>query len=161
MEEKEKEKSSYLAMCPAISQRAELLFAKTRLFKDFAKGSCRKRSGMHRHVRLPAIWVTQHLMAASLSYFYESGTNEFCEDLTGGVRHRGLQPERSKSSFQQESLRRGPASRRSMPGLALGQRQESLRCLDHEWSSLGMGYERSNSPEIPVHLWAQVARSIA
>lgn len=70
-------------------QTAKLFFGKAGLLENLAKRSGRQSTRMHRHVGLPAIGVAQDLVAATLSHFYESGAQKFCENFTGGIRHRG------------------------------------------------------------------------
>jgi hypothetical protein len=71
-------------------QGAKLFFAEASLFENLKKGPRRQNTGMHCYVSLPSIWMAKNFVATSLSYFYESGASQSCEDFTGGVGHRGI-----------------------------------------------------------------------
>ena len=142
-------------------QRAKLLFAEAGLFKNLAKGSGWQRTGMHCDVSLPSIGMAKNFVAPTLSYFYESGANQSCEDLTGGVRHRGFRPERSKTWFRQERFHRASASLRPTPQSILERQRWLLRYPGREWSGRESEYVRNSNPEIQVRLSAQEARSNA
>jgi len=47
-------------------QRAELLFSKTSLLENLAKGSGRQRAGMHCYVSLSSVWMPQNFVAPGL-----------------------------------------------------------------------------------------------
>ena len=135
----------------SILKRAKLFFAEAGLFKNLAKGPRWQGAGMHCDVSLPTIGMSQDLVAAALSYFYESGADQFCEDLTGGVGHREFRPERSKTSFRQERFRRAPASLRPTLRPIPEQPRWLLRCLCREWLGRELEYGRSRNLQIQVH----------
>jgi hypothetical protein len=142
-------------------QRAKLLFAEAGLFKNLAKGSRWQCTGMHCDVSLPSIGMAKNFVAPTLSYFYESGANQSCEDLTGGVGHREFRPERSKTSFRQERSRRASAFLRPTLQLILERRRWLLQYPGREWSGRELECGRSSNPEIQARLSAQEARSSA
>jgi hypothetical protein len=142
-------------------QRAKLLFAEAGLFKNLPKGSRWQRAGMHCDISLPSIEMAKNLVAPALSHFYESGANQSCKDLTGGVGHREFRPERSKISFRQERFHRASASLRPMPQSILERQRWLLRYPGREWSGRESECGRNNNPEIQVRLSAQEGRSNA
>jgi hypothetical protein len=142
-------------------QHAKLLFAEAGLFKNLAKGSRWQCTGMHCDVGLPSIGMAKNLVAPTLSYFYESGANQSCEDLTGGVWHREFRPERSTTSFRRERFRRASASLRPTLQSILERQRGLLQYPGREWSGRESECGRNSNPEMPVRLSAQEARSNA
>src|SRR5262245_40760223 len=113
-------------------QVAKLLFGKTGLLEYFPKRSRRQATRMHGHIRLSAIVVSQDLVATALTYFYESGTQKFGENFTGGVRHRGYRRARLATWFRLEPSRRGTVSPRPTLRSIPEQQRWLLRCLGRE-----------------------------
>src|SRR5919109_2418602 len=137
-------------MMKEFLQPAKLLFAETSLLENLAEGSRRQRTRMHCHVSLPTIRMALNLVATTLSYFYESGTNQSCEDLTGGVRHREFRPGSPKNSFPQEHSRRATFSLLPTPRSILERQRWPLRYLGREWLDRGSEHVRNSNPEIQV-----------
>src|SRR5437867_5010039 len=96
-------------------QIAKLLFGKTGLLENLAKRAGRQSTWMHGHVGLPAIGMSQDFVAAALSYFHESRSQELGKNFTGRVRHRGYRRARLMSWLRPEPSRRETASLRPTP----------------------------------------------
>ena len=102
--------------------------------------------------------MANNLVAPALSHLYESGANQSCEDLTGGVGHREFRPERSEVSFRPERFHRASASLRPIPQSILERQRWLLRYPGREWSGRESECGRNSSPEIQVRLSAQAGR---
>jgi hypothetical protein len=145
----------------ASLERAKLFFGKPGLFENFAECSGRQATWMHGHVGLSAVGMAQDLMAATLSHFYKSSTQQLGQNLTGGVRHLRSRSALSAIWIQRESFRRETAFPRPTPRSILERQQWLLRRLPREWSGRESEYARNNNPETQVRLWAQEARNNA
>ena len=135
----------------SILKRAKLFFAEAGLFKNLAKGPRWQGAGMHCDVSLPTIGMSQDLVAAALSYFYESGAQELGEDFTGGVRHRGYRFVRLPSWLRWEPSRLDFVSLRPTPRSIPELRRWLLRCLCREWLGRELEYGRNRNLQIQVH----------
>jgi len=144
-----------------FSQRTKLLFTHTCLLENLAEGSRRQGTRVHCYVSLPSIWMTKNFVATSLSYFYESGANQFAEYLTGGIRHLKFLPEQPKIWFQRERFLRVTAFPRPMLQSILERQRWLLRYLDREWLDRESEYVRNSNPEIRVRLPVREVRSNA
>jgi len=131
-------------------QIAKLFFRKARLLEDLPKSSHRQSTWVHGHVGLAAIGVSEHFMAAALSYFYKSGAQELGENFTGGIRHRGYRRGRLATWLRPEPSRRATASLEPTPQSAPEPQRWLLRFLDRESLDRALEYGRNSNLEIQV-----------
>jgi hypothetical protein len=144
-----------------FSQRTKLLFRKTGLLENLAKGSGRQRAGMHGDVSLSSVWMPQNFVAPGLSSLYKASTEELCQDLTGGVRHQGFRRGRSGILLQWVQTRREPFSPQSR-SLSIPSRRRVLpQCPGHASSNRARGRVHNSSPEIPARLQVQETQNSA
>ena len=136
-------------------KRAKLFFGKAGLLENFAKRSGRQCTRMHCYVGLPAIGMTQDLMATTLSHFYKSGAQELGQSFTCGVRHRRSRLALSATWIRWESFRRESAFPRPTPRSIPGQQRWLLQCLPPEWSDRELGRAHSSSLQNQVRLSPQ------
>ncbi len=144
-----------------FSQPTKLLFRKTGLLENLAKGSGRQRAGMHGDVSLSPVWMAENFVAPGLPRFYKSGTKQFCQYLTGGVRHQEFRRGRSGISLRWVQARRATFSLQSTPQ-SIPSRQRALpQRPGHALLSRALGRVRSSNPEIRARLQVRETRNNA
>ena len=144
-----------------FSQGTKLFFRKSGLFENLSKRPGRQCAWVHGHVGLSPVWVPQNFVTSGLPYFYKTGPKEFCQYLTGGVRHQGFRRGRFGILLRWAQARREPFSLQSTPQ-SIPSRQRALpQCPGHALSNRARGRVRSSSPEIRAHSQVREIRSSA
>jgi hypothetical protein len=130
------------------SKIAEVLLAQLSLPQNRAKCSSWNVARVHGHVSLAAISVPQDDMRSRLAPYDETGTLQFCENLTCFVRHRPGCP-RWKKEFRTGLLKARPAPffQRATRGPNQTPLAAHPRSPNRAWSTQDWGRAHKNSPQ--------------